>query len=186
MSFPATLGSALKKEGGCGRCYDEDKHNLSKNKRQSGELTPRSPNFNGAATIPRRYLFLYIKGPRERAVRGGLSGGLLVEDRIEGCAQAGFVADQRPQLLLFAGVVRFGNPETEVTAFGVLFPQMCKTAFEVSLAVECGAVGTDRTAPYGGARSRGRCSGRPRRRCVRRSCGEHGRTRPGGPRRRRA
>ena len=53
MSFPATLGSALKKEGGCGRCYDEDKHNLSKNKRQSGELTPRSPNFNGAATIPR-------------------------------------------------------------------------------------------------------------------------------------
>ena len=74
-------------------------------------------------------------------MRGGLSGGLLVEDRIEGRAQTGFVADQRPQLLLFAGVVRLGNPEPEVTAFGVLFPQVRKTAFEVSLAVECGAVG---------------------------------------------
>lgn len=35
MPFPAALGSALKKEGGCGRCYDEDKHNLSKNRRVS-------------------------------------------------------------------------------------------------------------------------------------------------------
>lgn len=85
-------------------------------------------------------------------MRGGLSGGLLVEDRIEGRAQTGFVADQRPQLLLFAGVVRFGNPEPEVTAFGVLFPQVRKTAFEVSLAVECGAVGQTvlhRTAEHG-------------------------------------
>ena len=74
-------------------------------------------------------------------MRGGLSGGLLVEDRIEGRAQTGFVADQRPQFLLYAGDVRFGFSEPEVTAFGVLFPQVCKTAFEVSLAVECGAVG---------------------------------------------
>lgn len=88
-------------------------------------------------------------------MRGGLSGGLLVEDRIEGCAQAGFVADQRPQLLLFAGVVRFGNPESEVTAFGVLFPQVRKTAFEVSLAVECGAVGQTVLHRTGGARCAG-------------------------------
>lgn len=148
MSFPATLGSALKKEGGCGRCYDEDKHNLSKNKRQSGELTPRSPNFNGAATIPRRYLIFIYK--RAAGVR---SAGRFI----------GRSLGRRPHRRLRAGGLRRGSapaappvcgrcPIRESRAGGNRLRRTFSAGAQDSVrSVPRGRVrgsGTDRTAPY--------------------------------------
>lgn len=63
-----------------------------------------------------------------------------VEDSVEKCAQRRFVAENRPQLPEAPGVVRFGNPEAQITALVVLLLQVLAAAGVVPLAIQRGVV----------------------------------------------